>query len=89
MASEGEVLTPELQTLLKGELLAQSTANIFVNDMIEAMPGIGQAWANVSKYDIELDIDDNTLNTLSPFIDFAKLHPDVYDEIMNLTYNVE
>ena len=89
MASEGEVLTPELQTLLKGELLAQSTANIFINDMIEAMPGIGQAWANVSKYDIELDIDDNTLNTLSPFIDFAKLHPDVYDEIMNLTYNVE
>ena len=87
MISTTDTFTPELQTLLKAEQIYQDNSVIYADeDMLQPMTGIGQAWGNIIKNSVDQDVDTDTALSLGEFLDFTKIHPEIYDEVMTLTY---
>ena len=85
--STTDTFTPELQTLLKAEQIYQDNSVIYADeDMLQPIPGIGQAWGNIIKNSFDQDVDTDTALALGEFLDFTKIHPEIYDEVMTLTY---
>ena len=85
--STTDTFTPELQTLLKAEQIYQDNSVIYADeDMLQPIPGIGQAWGNIIKNPVDQDVDTDTALSLGEFLDFTKIHPEIYDEVMTLTY---
>ena len=54
--------------------------------MLQPITGIGQAWGNIIKNSVDQDVDTDTALSLGEFLDFTKIHPEIYDEVMTLTY---